>query len=69
MTISLMVNQRWKHSFEQTIMVLDILQSGNKKKPYRERLDHKEFYNDAVNKDLDINKDFNLWIKERERCR
>lgn len=50
-------------------MVLDVLQSGNNKKSYRQRVDHKEFYNDAVNKDLDINKDFNLWIKERERCR
>lgn len=64
-----MVSQRWKHSFEQAIMVLDVLQNGNNKKPYRERVPYKEFYNDAVNKDLDINKDFNIWIKERERCR
>ena len=64
-----MISQRWKHTFEQAIIVLDALQSGNKKKPYRNRVDYKEFYNDAVNKDLDINKDFQLWIKERERCR
>lgn len=50
-------------------MVLDVLKSGNNKKPYRERVLYKEFHNDAVNKDLDLNKDFNIWIKEREKCR
>jgi HECT-domain (ubiquitin-transferase) len=73
-TISLMMNQmedgiRWQKEYEHAIVILDVLEAANSKKPFKQRLDYKEFYNDAINKDLNLSQDFKIWMKERDRCR
>ncbi len=49
--------------------ILDVLNEANNHKPFGERVSYKEFYNDAINKEVDLNSDFNMWIKERDDCR
>jgi hypothetical protein len=59
MTFELMMNPSehgivLKKSFEHSIVILDAIESGNNKKPFRERLDYKEFYNETINKDVNL---------------
>lgn len=48
---------------------MDVFNDANNKKPFKQRVDYREFYNDAINKDVNLDRDFELWIKERERAR
>jgi len=48
---------------------MDVFNDANNQKPSKERVEYKEFYNDAINKDVNLDHDFERWIKERERCR
>lgn len=49
--------------------VIDVFNEANNKKPIKERIDYKEFYNDAINKEVNLRDHFESWIIEREKCR
>jgi len=51
------------------VRVLDVFNDANNLKPIKERLHYKEFYNDAINKDVNLKDHFDTWVIERERCR
>lgn len=51
------------------VRVLDVFNDANNLKPFKERLHYKEFYNDAINKDVNLKDHFDTWVIERERCR
>jgi len=38
-------------------------------KPIRERVDYREFYNDAIDKEVNLSDHFDVWILEREKCK
>lgn len=69
MSISIMSGTHEFKSIETSIRVIDAFNEANKRKPFRERADYREFYNDAINKDVNLDSDFKRWIQERERCR
>lgn len=54
---------------EAAVRVLDVLNDVNNKRNQKERIDYKEFYNDSINKDVNLKDHFDQWIIERERCR
>ena len=49
--------------------MLDVFNDANNLKRIKERVDYKEFYNDAINKEVNLQDHFGHWIQERERCR
>lgn len=69
LSISIMSGAYQFENIETAIRVIDVFHEANKKKRFRARLDYREFYNDAINKDVHLDSDFKRWIQERERCR
>lgn len=49
-------------NIETAIRVLDVFNDANMKKPFRERVDYKDFYNDAINKDVNLDQDLKKWV-------
>ena len=49
-------------NIETAIRVLDVFNDANMKKPFRERVDYKDFYNDAINKDVNLDNDLKKWV-------
>ena len=37
--------------------------------PIKERIDYKEFYNDAINREINLKEHFEQWIMDREKAR
>jgi len=62
LSISIMSNAYQFDTIETSIRVLDIFHEANKRKSFRARLDYREFYNDAINKDVHLDTDFKRWI-------
>lgn len=54
---------------EDAVRFLDIFNEANNKKDMKHRLNYKEFYNDAINKEVNLKDHFIMWINEREKCR
>jgi hypothetical protein len=54
---------------EVSMRVLDILNEANDSKPISLRVDYKEFYNDAINKEINLRDHQDFWITEREKAR
>ncbi|CDW90384.1 hect e3 ubiquitin [Stylonychia lemnae] len=54
---------------ENGVRFLDIFNEANNKRPLKLRLSYKEFYNDAINKELNLQDHFVQWIQEREIAR
>lgn len=54
---------------EVAVRVLDIFNEANNLKPFGERVDYKEFYNDAINKEVNLKDHYIMWVSERDRCR
>lgn len=54
---------------EIAVRVLDVLNEGNNLKAFKERVEYKEFYNDAINKEVNLKDHYIMWLKERELCR
>jgi hypothetical protein len=49
---------------ETAMRVLDLFNEANNKKPLKQRVDYKEFYNDAINKELNLKEHYEMWIYE-----
>jgi len=54
---------------EIAVRVLDVFNDANNLKPIKERVDYRAFYNDAINKEVNLKQHYETWILERERCR
>lgn len=54
---------------ETAVRVLDIFNEANNLKPFLDRVDYKEFYNDAINKEVNLKDHYIMWVSERDRCR
>ena len=46
-----------------------MLNDANNKKNLKQRVDYKDFYNDAINKEVNLKEHYERWIIEREECR
>lgn len=62
MSISIMSGTHEFKFIETSIWVIDAFHEANKRKHFRERVDYREFYNDAINKDVNLDTDFKRWI-------
>lgn len=49
--------------------VLDVFNSANDKRTIKNRVPFKEFYNDAINKEVNLKDHLIVWIQEKEKCR
>lgn len=69
MTISITSGLFKASVIEIAVRVLDIFNEANNRKPLKERIPYKEFYNDAINKEVNLKDHLLTWIGEREKCR
>lgn len=56
-------------SIEAAVRVVDAINEANNMKPVKERVDYKEFYNDAINKEVNLKDHYLMWVSERDRCK
>ena len=68
-TISIMAGTFTGKDIEIAVRVLDVFNDANNLKPIKERVDYRAFYNDAINKEVNLKQHYETWILERERCR
>jgi hypothetical protein len=54
---------------EFTVKVLDIFNDANTKRPIKTRVHYKEFYNDAINKEVNLREHLLLWLQQKEKSR
>ena len=47
---------------ETAVRVLDVFNEANNLKPFKERVDYKEFYNDAINKEVNLKDHYIMWV-------
>jgi len=50
-------------SAASVMKLLDIYNEGNQLKPEFERVNYTEFYNDGVNKEIDLKTEYEAWIR------
>lgn len=68
-TISIVSGTFSGKDIETAVRVLDVFNDANNLKIVKERVDYREFYNDAINKEVNLNQHYETWIVERERYR
>jgi hypothetical protein len=54
-TISIVSGTFSGKDIETAVRVLDVFNDANNLKPVKERVDYREFYNDAINKEVNLN--------------
>jgi len=54
---------------EQSLRILDIFNSSNEQRIVKHKIDYKEFYNDAINKEVTLKDHILSWISEKEKAR
>lgn len=54
---------------EVAVRVSDVFNEANNLKTFKERVEYKEFYNDAINKEVNLKDHYIMWVQERDRCR
>jgi hypothetical protein len=47
---------------EVAVRVLDVFNEANNLKALKERVDYKEFYNDAINKEVNLKDHYIMWV-------
>lgn len=68
-TISILGGFHDNRVIEYTVRTLDIFNVANDARPLKERINFKEFHNDAINKEVSLKDHFIAWIREREQCK
>lgn len=68
-TISIVSGLISGRSIELAARVLDVFNEANQAMPIKERIDYKEFYNDAINREINLKEHFEQWIMDREKAR
>ncbi len=66
MTISITCGMFNAQSLENAVKVLDIFHEANNQRSLSQRIHYKEFYNDAINKEVNLEDHLKKWIHERE---
>jgi hypothetical protein len=61
-TLSIVSGMFESQSIEVAVRVLDIFNSANNKKDRKNYIDYKEFYNDAINKEVSLKDHYLLWL-------
>lgn len=56
------------HQIENAIRSLDIMNDANEKRDHKHRIDFKEFYNDAINKEVKLTDHYLVWRMERDKA-
>ena len=56
------------HQIENAIRSLDIMNDANEKRDQKHRIDFKEFYNDAINKEVKLTDHYLVWRMERDKA-
>ena len=69
MTIQIVSGLYTSSIIENVVRVLDVFNEANEAKPLTERIDYKEFYNDAINKDVSLKEHFKLWIDSKAKAK
>jgi hypothetical protein len=54
---------------EHAVRILDFFNLANDMRPHKQRIPYKEFYNDGINNDVNIQSHLKAWIDEREKCK
>lgn len=68
-TISIMSGLYKSDNIKNSVVVLDVFNQANEQKDLKHKIDFKEFYNDAINKEVNLKDHIKLWILEREKAR
>ena len=68
-TISIMSGMFSGKDIEVAVRVSDVFNEANNLKLFKDRVEYKEFYNDAINKEVNLKDHYIMWVQERERCR
>ena len=68
-TISIVSGAFDARDIEIVVRVLDVFNEANNRRALKDRVDYREFYNDAINKDVNLKEHYEQWIVEREKCR
>ena len=68
-TLSIMSGMFDGKTIEVAVRVVDTFNEANNIKSFKERVEYKEFYNDAINKEVNLKDHYEQWVLERERCR
>jgi hypothetical protein len=61
-TISIMSGIFSGKEIETAVRVLDVFNEANNLKPFKERVDYREFYNDAINKEVSLKDHYVMWV-------
>lgn len=56
-------------SISKCITVIDIFNEANNLRDHKNKIDYKEFYNDAINSDVRLIDHILVWKKETEKCK
>ena len=56
-------------SIKNCVLVLDIFNEANEKRDQKNKIDFKEFYNDAINKEVNLSDHIKLWVSERQKAK
>jgi len=56
-------------SIEHALRVLDIFNTANEVRILSHKVDYREFYNDAINKDVSLRDHIIRWLADREKAR
>lgn len=69
MSISIFSRTFVSENINNSIDVLDFYNSANNLKPENERLSYIEFYNDGVNREIELKSHFEKWVRGLEYCK
>ena len=61
-TISIMSGLFKSEAIKNSVIVLDVFNESNEKRDLKHKIDFKEFYNDAINKEVSLKEHIALWI-------
>ena len=56
-------------NIKNCVLVLDVFNEANEKRDQKNKIDFKEFYNDAINKEVNLGDHIKLWVIEREKAK
>ena len=68
-TVSIMSGVFQSRTIESALRVLDLFNNANNAKDLKHRIDYKDFYNDAINKETSLKDHIILWIREKDRAK
>ena len=68
-TLSIFTGEYTPRDIEVSVRVLDVFNEANNLKPLKQRVDYRDFNNDAINKEVSLKEHYVHWIEEREKCK